>query len=233
VTIDYDVDEHLEAVLAGVGAHLEVPEAPEWRPAGARPPARSRRRVLALAAGVAAVAGASGVVGGPVRDAAAEVGDWLGLGGTRVEEGAADPTGLPPLSDDLPPVPVARAEAALGRPLPVVGHPDLGRPDLVVVPPEGGVVLGWDRGATTLWVQRATDPPGGRTVKVLGELDSAEAVDDLGEAAVLIEDDHVLVTPHRRLAAGAVLLWMADGWEYRLESDLPTARMLAAARSVH
>jgi len=234
-TVD-PADDHLEAVLSSLADHLDVPddvEPPGWQPAAAARRRASPRRVVALAAGTALVVGATGVVGGAVREAAAQVGEWLDLGGTRIEEGAADPTGRPPISDDLRPVTPAAAAAWLGRPLPVVGHAELGEPDVAALPPEGGVLLGWDEGATTLWVRPMADPPDVRTTKVLAELGSAAEVDGLGEAAVLIEDDHVLVTPHRRLAAGAVLLWIDDGWEYRLESDLPRADLLAAAHSIH
>ncbi len=246
MTFDPRDDNDLATVLTGLGDHLEVPDGAglaTWRPAArqadrsadrtGRSADRRPRRVLALAAGVALVVGAGAfVVGGPVRDAAAQVGEWLGLGGTRIEEGPADPTGLAPISDDLTPVAPSSAEAWLGRPLPVVGDPGLGPPDVVAVPPEGGVLLGWDEGATTLWVRAVVVPPGAPPPKVRSELGSATEVDGLGEAAVLIEDDHVLVTPHRRVAAGAVLLWVDGGWEYRLESDLPRADLLAAARSV-
>lgn len=43
--------------------------------------------------------------------------------------------------------------------------------------------------------------------------------------------DHVLLTPSRR-AAARVLLWVDEGVEYRLESNLDTKAMRSIARSV-
>jgi hypothetical protein len=54
----------------------------------------------------------------------------------------------------------------------------------------------------------------------------------VGESALLVERPHVLETPARRLAAGRVVLWIQGGREYRLESELPTDRMLELARAV-
>jgi hypothetical protein len=57
-------------------------------------------------------------------------------------------------------------------------------------------------------------------------------VGGLGDAAVFVGGDHVLTTPHRRLAADSVVLWVRDGFEYRLEADTERARMLDLARAV-
>ena len=226
-------DAHLEAVLASVGDHLVVPPPVPWEGEGdgARPSRPHRRAVGLVAAAVLVVAGAATVVA-PVRDAAAQVGDWLGIGHTRIERQAApgaDPSGLPPVASGLESVSPARAETELGRPLPTV---DLGDPDLLAVMPEGGVLLGWDEAATTLWVRPTADPAAIRVTKVVDELAAAERVPGLGESAVFVGGDHVLVTPHRRVAAGAVLLWIDAGLEYRLESDLPYDELLTTARSV-
>jgi len=56
-------------------------------------------------------------------------------------------------------------------------------------------------------------------------------VSDLGDYAVLIAGDHVLDTPSRRVAAGTVLWWLADGQQWRLESQLDPATMLTMAHA--
>lgn len=224
-------DAHLEAVLASVGDHLVVPPPVPWEGEGASGrPSRHRRASALVAAAVLVVTGAATVVA-PVRDAAAQVGDWLGIGHTRIEHEAApgaDPSGLLPVAAGLEAVSPADAEAELGRSLPTV---DLGDPDLLAVMPEGGVLLGWDEAATTLWVRPTADPAATRVTKVVEEL-AGERVPGLGESAVYVGGDHVLVTPYRRVASEAVLLWIDAGLEYRLESDLPYDDLLTTARSV-
>jgi hypothetical protein len=68
--------------------------------------------------------------------------------------------------------------------------------------------------------------------KLFNLQDQVTPIPRLGDLAALIEGEHVLETPARRVAAGRVLIWVADGLEYRLESDLPRAEMLKVARSV-
>ena len=106
----------------------------------------------------------------------------------------------------------------------------LGRPDAAGVPPEGGVLLAWRDGATTLWVR-----PGDDDIVVVKKLIGSqgyEMVDDLGDYAVLIDGGHVLDTPARRVAAGRVLWWLDDGRQWRLESELDATTMLAVGRAL-
>jgi hypothetical protein len=228
-------DDHLARVLASVGDHLVVPEVGDaWSPASSgRRPVR-RRVVAAAAAAVLGVTVAGGVGLTPVREALAS---WFGLGSTEFERVApddADPTGLPPLDAGLPTVSRTGAEAVLGRPLP---HLDaarfgLGEPDRIALPPEGGVLLGWDRGATSLWVRTTEDPAETRMRKLLNEYAVIKPVADLGAGAVSVAGDHVLNTPNRRVAAGSVILWIDEGIEFRLESDLGVDAMVSIARGV-
>jgi hypothetical protein len=226
------VGEHL-VVEAAAGRHTRPGR--RGRPGG--DPGRRGRRVP-VAAAVAAAASAVLVTGAVVAPVRAAVADWFGIGSTRIErvppdrEDAADPTGLPPVDAGVRPVSRAAAEHELGRPLPRLRHPALGEPDLVAVAPEGGVLLGWDRAATTLWILPTDDPADRRMSKVLDDHDTAEPVAGLGEGAVIVEGDHVLATPDRRVAAGTVVLWIEGGFEYRLESDLGRTALLAAARSL-
>jgi hypothetical protein len=227
---------HLEAVLASISDHLVVPGSDaetSWRL-----PTRSRghRRVSSLAAAVAVLAIAAGVVIAPVRDAVADVTNWLQLGSTRIERvdpQRGDPSDLRPIDAGLPPVSEADAAVVLGRPLPTIADPTLAPPDLIAVAPEGGVLLGWDHGSTTLWIRPTADPADLRMAKLLDEIDIVEPVASLGDGAVFVQGDHVLTTPYRRVAAGTVLLWIDDGLEYRLESDLGLETMLSIARSIH
>jgi hypothetical protein len=106
----------------------------------------------------------------------------------------------------------------------------LGRPDEAGRPPEGGVVLAWKEGSTTLWVLPAHDGPA--VVKQLGAEDRAEVIAGVGEAAVLIEGDHVLSTPARELAADRVLWWIVSTREHRLESDRVGAELIAIGRAL-
>jgi hypothetical protein len=223
-------DARLEVVLASVGEHLVLP------PGAAVDAAPPRRHGRGRALWVAAVAVAALLVGAftlnPVQDAVAEIADWLGIGSTRVERvgrDAPDPSGLPRVDAGLPAISPPAAAQRLGRLLPTTG---LGPPDLIAAPPEGGVLLGWDRDATTLFVRPFDDEPAAYFDKLLDEYDTVREVPDLGRMAVAVRGDHVLTTPHRRLAAGSVVLWVDDGLEYRLEAETGLHRLLDVAHAI-
>jgi hypothetical protein len=178
------------------------------------------------------VALVASVVVAPVRQAVA---GWLGIGSTevvRVGVGEGDPHDLPYLGTSLRPVDRETAERELRAALPDTERTELGPAPVLAAPPEGGVIMAWDDDATTLWVQRNPQPPHEAVSKLLTFDDRIERVDGVGEDAAVIEGSHVLVTPLRRLAAGTVLVWVDDGFEYRLESDLDLGQMEAIARSV-
>jgi hypothetical protein len=222
-------DARLEVVLASVGEHLVIPPLSEVVPV-ARPARRHRRRGIAAVAAALALLVAAAMLN-PVQDAFAEIADWLGIGSTRVQrvERGADPTGLPPVEAGVPRISAGDALVRLGRPLPAT---PLGPPDLVTAPREGGALLGWNRAATTLWIRPFTDEPDAYFDKLLDLNDTVAAVPDLGTAAVAITGDHVLTTPHRRLAADSVVLWIDDGLEYRLEADAGSPRVVGLARAI-
>ncbi len=227
-------DRQLEAVLASVGRRLVVPTGPVDVTAippraAVRKPAQTALLVAAAALVLLLVAGAAIA---PVRDAVA---DWLGIGSTaieRVHAPQADPRGLPSLDADATPVTAAGARAELGQKLPVVRDRRLGPPARLAVPPEGGVLMLWPQGHTTLWLHRDNGEGVIFVKKLLNVRDRVAWIGGLGDAAALIRGGHVLATPARRVAAGRVVIWVADGLERRLESDLPADRMLAVARSV-
>ncbi len=133
-----DGDRHLRS-SAGSGRHRR--RAAGWRSRRPSPPCSSRA-TLAIA---------------PVREAVA---DFLGIGSTSVEvvpEPDADPVGLPTIDEGLIDLSPSAAESRLGHALPDVAATPLGEPDRIASMPEGGVLLAWSDGATTLWIHDAHD----------------------------------------------------------------------------
>jgi hypothetical protein len=102
---------------------------------------------------------------------------------------------------------------------------------VLAAPPEGGVLLGWDDGES-LWVRPSADPLEVVIQKLLDDYDTAARETGLGDAAVSVIGDHVLTTPRRRVAADSVVLWVDDGYEYRLETDAGRAELMATARAI-
>ncbi|MET0146838.1 MAG: hypothetical protein ABW328_18915 [Ilumatobacteraceae bacterium] len=219
-------DDHLDAVLASLGDHLDVPPlAPADRAADARAGARRsvrRRRVLLAAAALVVAAVAAVLAISPAREAVAR---WFGL---HIEHDDAT-TATGSFAQDVTPLAVDAGVMATGiEPARFTAGP-LGDPDAAGAPPEGGVLLAWDDG-TTLWVR----PAGGdlAIVKRLGREDRTEDIAGVGDFAVLIEGEHVLQTPSRIVAAGRVLWWITGDREHRLESDATAAEMIAIGRAL-
>lgn len=227
-------DEWLTAVLADVGSRLTITASDSPGdaipvPGKRRSPHLTNPRVLVAAAAILVTFII--VVGTPVRESVA---DWLGIGATSIQVvpgDHADTEDLPALDDDLRAVTPRAAGDELGAPLPTTARTRLGAPDRMVIPPEGGVVFAWAQGRTTLWV-RPTEADDAVFQKSITTADRVVAVDNLGEEALLITGDHLLITPHRRLRARATLVWLADDLEYRLESDLDPAAMIEIAHAV-
>jgi hypothetical protein len=186
-------------------------------------------RRLAVAAVILIALLVVGLAVAPVRSAVA---DWLGIGSTHVVKvpGGVDTSGLPLIQDRLRPVSRDEAEGVLRHPLPTVGA--LGDPQIVVPPPEGGVLMGWTEGNTTLWVHAIDIDPKLFLQKLVAVGENVEPVEGVGNAALYVEGTHILETPGRTLAARSVLLWVRDGVEYRLESDLSRDEMIDVAKSV-
>ena len=133
-------------------------------------------------------------------------------------------------ADGVQPLDVEEAIGRAGLDAPRLDAAGLGRPDGAGIPPEGGVLLSWDRGTTTLWLRHGEDVV--MVVKRLLEDGQAEPVERLGEYAVLIDGAHVLETPSRHVAAGRVLWWLDGGREHRLESDLDAGAMIEIGRAL-
>jgi hypothetical protein len=232
--IDPWSETRLAQVLASVGEHLDTdPATATSRPVVSRlRPAWPTRRWLAVAAALVAVVVAATLAIAPVREAVA---DFLGIGSTSVEvvpEPEADPVGLPTIDDGLADLDRSAAESRLGHALPDVDGTQLGEPDRIASMPEGGVLLAWSNGATTLWLHDAVMPVDDLYRKLIDAGQDAEPIDALGDAALTVTGDHILETPYRRVRAGTVVLWTDAGVEYRLESELDLATMLDIARAL-
>lgn len=230
-------DERLAAILASVGDHLIVDDTLDTAgvPAIARPHANGwwpRWRRLAVAAAVVAIVVASALAAPPVRRAVARL---LGIGSTDVRFGSAtdgEPEGLPTLVAGARPLEHAEAESLLGQSLPDTSGTSLGRPQRLAGPPEGGVIMLWSQGTTTLWIHHSDTPAQVYLKKLVSAGNSVVSVDNLGDGALLVTGQHVLVTPSRRLAARTVLLWTSGTTEYRLESDLKPRDLEAIGRAI-
>jgi RNA polymerase sigma factor (sigma-70 family) len=195
---------------------------------------RLRLQLATVIAVVVVVSLAVGLIA-PVREAVA---DWLGIGSTRVDhEPVEEGRKRPAVGEGLSPATAAEVDRELGATPTSLGldTSDLGPAPLVALAPEGGVVLAWSEGATTLWVRpKAGDgQPAATFLKRpagapgLGVRD----VSGLGDEALVIEGAHVLDTPGRSLAATTVVLWLDGGREFRLEASVPADRLVAIAQS--
>jgi hypothetical protein len=223
---DHWSDERIEHALVGLAGELDVPPADSIEPLAARRRRATRRRRLLVAAAVLALAVAAALAITPSRETVAR---WFGLHVERDDGTGAAVTDA--FADDVLAMDVATAIERSGLDRAHLESAGLGVPDAAGLPPEGGVVLTWGRGATTLWV-RSYEARTEVVVKRLVGDDRAEVIDGVGDYAVLIDGAHVLETPARTVAAGRVLWWLWDGRELRLESDLDAGEMLATARAL-
>jgi hypothetical protein len=239
-------DERLELILESVGEHLVIPE--PSRGLRAEPDApivsidtaeprqhrRTRRPATVAIAAVALLVVAAAV--GPLRSELADAIDWLTFGMVSIEQTDstnAYPSELPPLVEGAETIPPEDTVDYLGHPLPSTDGLGLGAPDrFAFTPPEDDFLIIWEEDGTTLWVTHTDEPPETRTGALLDEVDVAEAVPDLGASAVSITGDDVLSTPVRQVAAKSVVLWIANGHEYRLESDRDLDDLIEGARTI-
>ena len=214
-------EERLDAALFALADVLDVPG--DERVVIDRQPTRKRRHWPLLVAAAIVVIAVGVVAIAPARDTVAR---WFGV---RVErdDGA---TRRGSFADGVTPIDVGDAMARTPLDASAFDASPLGRPDAAGVPPEGGVLLGWREGATTLWVRPGDDDI--MVVKKVIGSGEGRLIDDLGDYAALIDGDHVLETPTRRVAAGRVLWWLDEGRQWRLESELDTATMLAVAHAL-
>jgi hypothetical protein len=223
-------DERLAAVLASVGAHL-VTDAGAAGGAGARDDlvaARWRRTLLAAAVALAVIAGAVVAIA-PARRA---VGGWLRIGRVEVEIApAVDTAALPALTDGATRIAPGDADALLGTAMPPVGVSTLGPPTDWWTLPEGGVVVGWGDGETSLWVlPTAGDDEYLKKVASTGEV--VAEVPTLGDGGIVVRGPHLFQSPQRRVAADTVVLWTAGDLLFRLEGNAEPEQLLAVAEQL-
>jgi hypothetical protein len=215
-------DDRLDGALLALADVLDVP-GDEHLVIG-RGLARRRRRRWPLLVAAAIVLVVIAIVAiAPARETVAR---WFGVTIER-DDGA---TARGSFADGVAAIDVDDGLDRAGLDATAFDGTPLGRPDAAGIPPEGGVLLAWRDGATTLWVRPGDDDV--MVVKKLIGSQQAELIDDVGDYAVLIDGDHVLDTPARRVAAGRVLWWLGDGRQWRLESDLDAATVLAVGRSL-
>jgi hypothetical protein len=216
-------DDRLAAVLASVGEHLLVDEpTPTTAAAAGR---RPWRLLLVAAVAVAVVAGAVVAIA-PARRA---VGGWLGAGRIEVElDRRADVDGLPDFTAPARRIAPGDATALLGGEVPPLDGSALGAPTTWWTLPEGGVLVGWADGETSLWVV----PTGGDDwvlQKAVAGSDDARKLPDLGDGGVAVTGAHRVATPYRLARAESVVAWEDDELSYRLEGAGDVDELIAIA----
>ena len=214
----WDDDTALADALAATGRELALDA----------PPVDVRRGAvwhwLAAAAVVVAVAAAVVLAIAPARHT---VGGWLRVGNVdvRVVPGVTSvpAESLPGLLDGttVRPAGAAAVGAVLGADLDVVSSSALGPPARWWALPEGGVVAEWPARATTLWVVELDAFSSMMLDKLVGGAEAVVALPDLGDrpGGMAVSGGHLLVTPHRTIAATDVVAWTEHGRVYRLESS--------------
>jgi hypothetical protein len=218
-------DDRLAIVLASIGEHLvvdgvaSVPSTravrPLWRP------------LLAAAVTIAVIAGAVVAIA-PARRA---VSGWLRFGRIELDvDRRSDSSGLLSLTDAARPIEPAAADDLLGQPMPAVDTSSLGAPTHWWTIPEGGVVVGWPDGVTSLWL---TTAGGGELVdKIVGAESDVTELPDLGDGGAAVGSSHVLRTPHRRVAADGVVIWADGDLTWRLEGTADLDELIDVANQL-
>jgi hypothetical protein len=214
----WDDDTVLADALAATGRDLALDAPPVDGRQGAV------RHWLVAAAVVLAVAAATVLAIAPARHT---VGGWLRVGNVDVRvipEATAGPTEtLPGLLDGsaIRPADGEAVGAVLGDDLDAVSSTALGRPTRWWTLPEGGVVAEWPAQGTTLWVADLDAMSSMLLDKLVGGAEAVVALPDLGDrpGGMAVSGPHLLVTPHRRVAATDVVAWTEHGNLYRLESS--------------
>lgn len=224
-------EETLARVLACVGRYLETDGSVVLgRDAHTTQPRRHSRLLLVAAAVIITI-----LVGLAITPMRRAVADWLGIGSTavvRVPATGTPTSSLAPITSGLSPIDVADAVRRLGHRLPDTTASTLGPPQLLAAMPEGGVLMVWANGASTLWVHESQLPVEILVKKLIGADQQARFIPGIGDGALAVTGAHILVTPHRTIAARTVLLWTNGTTELRLESDLPFETMITIAEQL-
>jgi hypothetical protein len=220
-------DDRLAIVLASIGEHLVVDGVAAVAPAPKE--TRPRWRPLLVAALTLAVIAGAVVAIAPARRA---VSGWLRIGRIELDvDRRTDSTGLPSLTDAARPIELSATDGLLGQPMPAVDTSSLGAPTHWWTIPEGGVVVGWPDGETSLWV---TSTAGGEELvdKIVAAESDVTELPDLGDGGAAVRGSHVLRTPHRRVAAGGVVIWAVGDLTWRLEGTAELDDLIAVANQL-
>lgn len=226
--------DRLDDVLASVGRHLVVDSSADDAGALAVDAAgqwtRMRRRLLVAAIVGAVLAGSIASIP-PARRA---VGGWLRAGRIEVSvdpNAAIDPT-LPSFLDAATPIAPGDAHDVLGGAAPDLASTSLGPPTGWWTVPEGGVVVTWDEGTTSLWILPVDIPDYWFIDKMTTNRDVVVELPELGDGGFAVRWAHLMQTPHRLVAADSVVVWAAGTLMFRLESDLDLDDLIATAESI-
>jgi hypothetical protein len=226
-------EDRVEAVLASVGEHLAVTPNSVTAPNEVAN-RRWLRPLLAAAVTVAVLVGATLAIA-PARRA---VSGWFRAGRIEVQIGAGTADGsLPVFTDAVERIEPSDAEALLGAELPVLDGSALGAPSDWWTVPEGGVLIGWPDGGSSLWIV-PTDGEDPVMKKALSPGNDVRSVAGLGDQAFAVAGEHVFQSPHRRVAADSVVVWEDGDLTFRLEGTadvddlIDLARQLAAGTTV-
>jgi hypothetical protein len=219
-------DDRLAVVLTSVGDHLLV-DGVAVTPAPRE--MRSRWRLLLVAAVTVAVIAGALVAIAPARRA---VSGWLRIGRIELDvDRRTDSTGLPSLTDAARPIEPAEAGGLLGQPIPVLDASSLGVPTHWWTIPEGGIVVGWPDGETSLWI---TSTAGGEELvdKIVAAESDVAQLPDLADGGAAVRGGHVLLTPHRRVAADGVVIWTDGRLTLRLEGTAELDELIEVAKQL-
>ena len=206
-------DERLAAVLASVGEHLVVDAPASAATVGSA--GRTWRRPLLAAAAVLARRCRHGRWPSPRHGGPSADGSAPGASRSR-STGVAVPTGLPSFADPTERIDPAAADEVLGRPMPGWTRA-AGPAERVVVPARGRRARRLADGET-LWMSPATMATSW-SKKVAGGADVLIELRDLGDGGVAITGEHLLQTPHRRVAADNVVAWTDGELTFRLDGE--------------
>lgn len=220
-------DARLEALLGELGNDLDLSPT-ERRPSPPMP------RLLVAAAVVLLVVAAAVFAIAPARRT---VGGWLRVG--NVELHAENDLAVP--AERLPdfvwsgrsiaPSGVGGAVGVAGVGAERFGESSLGEPDAWLAPLDGGALAIWRNGETTLWVVPA-DIDRSFPFSKVARSDQVTELPDLGDGGLVVDGEHVVETPSRRVGADTVVLWQSGDIVLRLESSLPSDDLVAIARDL-
>jgi len=227
----------LERTLTRLGEQLERPDVDVWPAVSNEITMRRDRTVLsplAVAAAIAVLVGSLLLIE-PVRSTVAA---WFGIGRTAVEVVPDLDAGL---RTSVAGESITRDDAAavLGR-VPTLPE-EFGNPD-AWLQQDGAVVSVWvpsedlpeiGTSGAGLILSELVLEGSDLSVKQMGSVGGAVFVEFDGLLGLWVEGPHVLIPPSGDPeSVGSVLIWVADGIQFRLESALPLDRVIEIASNL-